>query len=233
MTQHVILLPGMMCDARLFRPQIEALSSRYDIHIPHLGKQDSFALMAQDILNNAASEFAVIGLSMGGILAMEIYRQAPERITHLGLLNTNPLAELPEIQALRGPQIDLVKAGKLAAVMQTQMIPRYLADRQAGQAIEDLCLHMALDLGADCFINQSLALRDRPDQQAVLQQVDIPTLILCGVEDQLCPVEHHDLMASLMPLATYEKIANTGHLTSLEQPELVTQALKNLLEKSK
>lgn len=233
MVQHLILLPGMMCDARLFSPQIAALSSQYHLHIPYLGGHDSMMMLAQEVLQSAPPKFALAGLSMGGILAMEVYRQAPDRITHLGLLDTNPRAELPEIQALRGPQIESVKAGQLAEVMQTQMIPKYLADRQAGQVIEDLCLQMALDMGDACFLNQSLALRDRPDQQAVLQQVDIPTLILCGIEDQLCPLARHDLMASLIPSAIYEKIPRAGHISCLEQPDAVTIALKKWLESEK
>ena len=98
----LVLLPGMMCDARLFRPQIEALSARWPVMVAPIGGHDTMARLAAEVLSAAPARFALAGLSMGGIVAMEILRQAPERVARLALLDTNPLAERPEVKARRG-----------------------------------------------------------------------------------------------------------------------------------
>lgn len=224
----LILLPGMMCDERLFGPQIDALGVA--TLVPDLGGHDSIAALAAHVLAEAPERFALAGLSMGGIVAMEVIRQAPHRVTRLALLDTNPRAELPEVRARRAPQIESVRAGHLAQVMAEQMIPNYFTEGANNPAIRDLCLDMALALGPDVFINQSIALRDRPDQQDTLRAVTVPSLILCGRDDRLCPLERHDLMHALIPGSTMHIVEGAGHLPTLEQPETVTAALRRWLE---
>ncbi|WP_068314186.1 alpha/beta fold hydrolase [Polycladidibacter hongkongensis] len=214
----LVLLPGMMCDARLYTPQISAFSSKTSVQIPFLGGHSTMQELASAVLAQAPQHFALAGLSMGGILAMEIVRQAPERIAKLALLDTNPLAELDAIKAIRAPQIEAVRQGKLAEVMKGQMIPKYLPSGKQSTEIEQLCLRMALDLGPEVFIRQSLALRDRPDQRETLRRFQNKTLILCGAQDQLCPIERHELLQSLMPHAQLHILDGTGHLPTLEQP---------------
>ena len=220
----------MMCDARLFGPQIAAFGRDRAIHLPPMGGHDTMAALAAEVLAHAPPRFALAGLSMGGILAMEILAQAPERIARLALLDTNPRGELPEVQARRAPQIAAVQAGHLREVMRDEMKPNYLVDGPSKQAVLDLCMDMAMDLGPQVFVNQSLALRDRPDQQDTLRRVRVPVLILCGREDKLCPVERHDLMHSLIPGSTLAIIEGAGHLPVLEQPEETTAALARWLE---
>lgn len=224
----LVLLPGMMCDARLFGPQIDALGVQ--TLVPDLGGHDSMAALAAHVLSVAPERFALAGLSMGGIVAMEVIRQAPERVTRLALLDTNPRAELPEVRARRGPQIEAVRAGRLVQVMRDEMKPNYLAEGPGKAAILDLCMAMALDLGPQAFVNQSIALRDRPDQQETLRGVRVPTLVLCGRDDRLCPVERHELMHALIPGSTLTIVEGAGHLPTLEQPETVTAALRRWLE---
>jgi len=225
----LVLLPGMMCDGRLFGPQIAAFSGRALHLAPMVGAVTVQALAAQ-ILADAPPRFALAGLSMGGIVAMEIMVQAPDRVTHLALLDTNPRAETLEVQARRAPQIAKVQAGGLEAVMREEMKPNYLTDGPNCGAILDLCMDMARNLGPVAFVNQSLALRDRPDQQATLSRVTVPTLILCGRQDALCPVERHELMHALIPHSTLHIVENAGHLPTLEQPDLTTAALRHWLE---
>lgn len=226
----LVLLPGMMCDARLFGPQIATFGQTRAIHIPPIGKHDSMAALAAEVLTHAPPRFALAGLSMGGILAMEMLAQAPDRIARLALLDTNPRAELPEVKARRAPQIAAAQSGHLREVMRDEMKPNYLADGPGKQAVLDLCMDMAMDLGPNVFINQSLALRNRPDQQDTLRRVRVPTLILCGREDRLCPVERHELMHDLIPGSTLTIIERAGHLPVLEQPEETTAALARWLE---
>lgn len=226
----LVLIPGMMCDARLFGPQIGALSARMPVMLAPITGHDCVAVLAAEILSWTPDRFALAGLSMGGIVAMEILRQAPERVTRLALLDTNPLAEQEAVKARREPQIEKVRAGQLRAVMRDEMMPNYLADAATGAPILNLCMDMAENLGPDVFVRQSRALQTRPDQQQTLRAYAGPALVLCGREDRLCPVERHDLMASLLPNATRVTIDGAGHLPTLEQPEETNAALRRWLE---
>jgi pimeloyl-ACP methyl ester carboxylesterase len=226
----LVLIPGMMCDARLFGPQIDALSSDWPILLAPIAAHDNIAALARDILTWAPGRFALAGLSMGGIVAMEMLRQAPDRIERLALLDTNPLAETDEAKDRREPQIIRVRNGQLRGVMRDEMKPNYLADGPNRGEILDLCMVMAETLGPDVFVRQSRALQSRRDQSDVLQAYSGRSLILCGREDALCPVERHDLMHSLLANATLQVIENAGHLPTLEQPEATTTAMINWLQ---
>lgn len=225
----LVLLPGMMCDARLFGPQIAALSGRYPILVAPMVGASSMEALTETLLRYAPPRFALAGLSMGGILAMEILRQAPDRVLGLALLDTNPLAERDEIKQRRAVQMAAARAGELARVMRDDMKPNYLADGPHRQEILDLCMAMALDLGPEVFVQQSLALRDRKDQCQTLRRFARPSLVLCGRQDRLCPVERHQLMAELLPAARLEIIDGAGHLATLEQPDAVSAALEGWL----
>lgn len=224
------MLPGMMCDERLFTPQIAHLEGRYLVKTMSIHKHANMGALAQNVLEQTPDEFALLGLSMGGILAMEIMRQAPQRITHLALLDTNPRAELDAVKQRRAPQIQSVKNGGLSQIMRDEMKPNYLVDSPNKSTILNLCMLMAENLGDDAFINQSIALRDRPDYQEVLKNIDIPTLILCGREDVLCPIERHELMHQLIDKSILKIVDNAGHLPTLEQPKTVNNALDQLLK---
>ena len=226
---NILFIPGMMCDARLYQPQIEAFSGHHNLYLASPTKFDSMQALAADILENAPPRFALAGLSMGGILAMEVYAQAPERVERLALLDTNPRAELDEVKAMRGPQMEAVQNGGLEEVMRA-VIPRYGSKGQDQARLDRLCLDMALDLGADVFINQSLALRDRPDQQHTMAGADIPTLILCGQEDELCPIERHDRLKELIPHGELVILPGVGHLSTLQDPKATNEALANWLK---
>ncbi|SIS72609.1 Pimeloyl-ACP methyl ester carboxylesterase [Roseivivax lentus] len=221
----LVLLPGMMCDARLFGPQIDALSGARDVQVPGIGAASDMGALARAVLDGAPPRFALGGLSMGGIVAMEVARQAPDRVAGLALMDTNPLAEAEAIRARRAPQIEKARAGHLRAVMRDEMKPNYLTDGPCRDAILDLCMDMAMDLGPEVFVRQSEALRDRPDQTDRLRAYAGPALILCGEDDALCPLKRHTLMHALMPRSTLIVVPGAGHLPTLEQPEAVSAAL--------
>lgn len=218
----LVLLPGMMCDERLFQ------------HMPphiclDISQHDAVEALAADVLADAPETFALGGLSMGGIVAMEVIRQAPDRVTRLCLMDTNCEAESDKIKAFRQPQIDKALAGQLEYVMREEMKPNYLADGPRRADVLDLCMDMALSLGPEVFARQSRALRDRPDQKQTLQNWDKPTLILTGEDDRLCPLHRHTLMAELMPQASLTVIPNAGHLPTLERPQATAAALQGWL----
>ena len=231
MQEPLILLPGMMCDGRLFAHQMAALSTERLITVGALTGAASFADLAAAILRNAPPRFALAGLSMGGICAMEIVRQAPERVSRLALLDTNALPDPTDRAPVRDAQVASVLAGGLQEVMREEMKPNYLADGPNRQAILDLCMDMADALGPQVFADQSQAIKTRPDQRDTLRAVSIPTLILCGREDRLCPLERHTLMHELVAGSDLVVIEGAGHLPTLEKPDETTQALQAWLNR--
>jgi len=226
----LVLIPGMMCDARLFGPQIAEFSGQRTLVCAPISGRASIEDLAAGVLANAPKSFALAGLSMGGIVAMEVMRQEPERVERIALMDTNPLAEDDDVKARRLPQMMMVRDNALSAVMRDEMKPRYLSNTPQRENILDLCMEMALGLGRHVFLEQSRALMDRPDQSDTLRGVDVPALILCGRDDMLCPVSRHELMAELIPDARLEIIEGAGHLPTLEQPELTNAALARWLE---
>ena len=224
----LLLIPGMMCDARMWGGLPAALPCPVVHPLPYAAA--TMAGIAAAILEAAPPRFALAGLSLGGIVAMEMLAQAPGRVARLALLDTNPLAERPEVQARRAPQIARALAGDLAGVMRDEMKPNYLAD-PGNVAVLDLCLAMALDLGPEVFRRQSLALRDRADRTATLAAFRGPALVLMGEQDRLCPRDRHDLMHALMPQSRLAVIPGAGHLPPLERPHDTLNALKDWLSR--
>lgn len=200
------------------------------MHIAPCTEQDTMSGLAAAILAHAPRRFALAGLSMGGIVAMEVLRQASDRVERVALLDTNCRAEPAEVQARRLPQIARAQTGDLAGVMQEFLLPNYLADPEAGAETLDVCMDMALGLGPDVFARQSRALASRPDQQATLAAWPGPALVLTGAEDRLCPRDRHELMHSLMPQSTLVVVEGAGHLPTLEKPMETTAALIRWLE---
>lgn len=217
-----------MCDGRLWGPQIAALSGRRTIHLAEVAAAETVEALAAAVLRNAPPRFALAGLSMGGIVAMEVLRQAPDRVERLALLDTNPRPEAEEVKLSRRDRMARVEAGQLAAIVSEEMKPLYLADPR--QEILDLCYDMAMALGPEVFLRQSRALMERPDQQSTLQTFRGPALILHGAEDRLVPFDRARLMANLMPQARLDWITGAGHLPTLEQPVATTAALRRWLE---
>ena len=229
MAEPIVFLPGMMCDARLFGPQIAELSAEYSVMVGPVTRGERVEEIASGLLDELPGKFALAGLSMGGIVAMELLRRAPDRVTRLALMDTNPLAETPQAAADREPQIVKVRAGRMQDVMREELKPSYLAPGPFRNEILDLVMDMAEALGPEVFIRQSRALQRRRDQQGTLRKCKVPTLILCGAHDALCPVKRHTFMAELIRGAELKVIETAGHLPTLEAPGETTQALRDWL----
>ena len=225
------MVPGMMCDERIFSPQIEELSKNLEVTVADISSFPTVRELASDLLKKAPKSFSLLGHSMGGIVAMEIYSQEPNRIEKLILMDTNPKAELDEVKLKREPQIKDVREGKLLEVMRNEMKPNYLAENENKSTVLDVCMDMALSLGPDVFINQSRALQKRADQLNTIQSMNIPVLIMCGSEDKLCTVERHDMMHNMISDSDLKIINNAGHMPTLEQPRETTEVLKEWLMK--
>lgn len=227
----LLLLPGMMCDAQLWAAQLQALGSHCAVTVGDITAAETVEDIAAQVLDAAPPSFALAGLSMGGIVALEMWRQAPHRIERLAMLDSNFRADPPERQQLRDRQMAEVTAGGLVRVLREELKPNYLAQCHRGNtALLDEVLSMGLALGAEVFRRQSLALRDRPDSTATLPTITCPALVLCGDEDGLCPPELHREMAGAIPSASLDIIAECGHLSAMEQPDAVNTAMLRWLD---
>ena len=227
--EPILLLPGLMCDAGVFAPQIALLSGQRAIHAAPLTGAETIEEMADRVLADAPPRFAVAGMSLGGNVAMELATRAPERVTRLALISTNPLAETPETAAAREPQMAGAKAGRLEEVIREDMKPDYLAPGYGRMEVLNTYLAMAMALGPDVYVRQSRAMQRRPEQRRALRTLEMPTLVLCGRHDGLNPVRRHELMAELIPGAELEIVEEAGCLPTLEAPAEVTAALERWL----
>ncbi|MBO6552751.1 MAG: alpha/beta fold hydrolase [Roseitalea sp.] len=224
--ETLCLLPGMMCDGRLFAPQVDALGTDHDIVIGDITGAETMAGLADGLLAQLPDRFNLAGLSMGGIVAQEMARKAPGRVMRLALLDTSFGADSDRRKAIRDDQIARARAGGLRELFLTEMKPHYLAEANSADTdLNGLFLDMAMILGPDVFARQSLALRDRPDQTGTLSGFAGPSLVLCGAEDRMCPPVIHEQMAALLPDADLVIVEGAGHITTLEAPDAVNAAL--------
>ncbi|MEP4558948.1 alpha/beta fold hydrolase [Cobetia amphilecti] len=227
----LVLLPGTLCDERLWMPQIEALIGQANILVPRIDTCDDLDGQARDILKRIPwPRFNLAGLSMGGILALSMLRQAPQRVERLALLNTNPFAEAPERQAQRRGDIEQAATMGIARYAREVLAPLYPAEGASGDPVHaELVVAMAERAGLETFRRQALALRDRPDGSAGLAAITQPTLVLCGDGDRLCPPERHTYLAEHIPDADLMILEGVGHLSTLQAPAVVSQSLANWL----
>ena len=223
------MIPGMMCDERIFAPQIEGLSDSIRIIVADISGYSTVHELAAEVLKKSPPKFDLLGHSMGGIVAMEMYSQEPNRIEQLVLMDTNPKAELEEVKAMRDPQMKAAREGKLVDVMRDEMKPNYLDASDNRESILHTCMEMAKSMGTEVFMNQSKALQTREDQQSTLRLIDVPVLVICGSNDKLCPVERHELMHNIINHSELKIINNAGHMPTLEQPKETTEVLKKWL----
>ncbi|WP_412563713.1 alpha/beta fold hydrolase [Thalassobius sp. MITS945101] len=223
--EPLVFLPGMMCDARLFAPQVTAFSRHLPVTVAPVGLGESIEEIAETVLRQLPEKFALAGLSMGGIVAMEMLRRAPARITRIALMDTNALSETPKTAAAYEPLIIAAKAGRLEDAVRQMMKQEYLAPGEARLEILNRFVAMALEQGPESFVRQCKALQRRRDLQSALRRCKVPALVLCGEHDQLTPVKRHQFMAELIPSAELKVIAGAGHLPTWEQPDAVTTAL--------
>lgn len=230
--EPIVFLPAMMCDGRVFGPQIKMFGASHAIHLAPLGGHERVEDIARAVLASAPTTFALVGLSMGAAVAMEIMRQAPNRVTRLALVAASAAAETPQQAASREPEIVRVMAGLLPDVIRDRMKPEYLFETPLRQTLLDLFVDMALDLGEGVFLRQSRAMQRRPDHQNILRKLRCPTLVLSGQYDVVYPVERHEVMADLIPGAELRVIADAGLLPTLENPQAVNGALRNWLARA-
>lgn len=220
-----VLVPGLNCSARLYAEQLPALWRFGPVTVADHRRDDSMAAIARRILSAAPPRFALAGLSMGGYVAMEVTRQAPQRVAKLALLDTAARAETPAQTAGRQTVIDLASSGRFAEVPDLQFPVFVHRNRHGDEALKRLVRLMAEETGAEAFLRQEKAIIGRADARAALAAIKCPTLVLVGDGDELTPPHLSQEIAAAIAGARLVVIADCGHLSTLERPAAVNAAL--------
>jgi pimeloyl-ACP methyl ester carboxylesterase len=227
----LVLVPGLLCDELMWRPQVSALAAVADCWVADHTRSETMADVAADVLRDAPfEEFALAGLSMGGYVVLEMMRQAAHRVLKLALLDTTARADTAEQTRKRRDFIALAERGRLLGITDVLLPllihPSQLANRELASTIKK----MAKNTGRDAFIRQERAIISRSDSLPLLSRIACPTLVLCGRQDALIPLALHEEMASGIPESKLEIVEECGHLSTLERPVETSAALAHWLE---
>lgn len=226
MTSELVLLPGLICDERLWRDVIAGL----DAHcvVADLTQDDSMRSMAARTLAAAPPRFALAGLSMGGYVAFEIMRQAPERVTHLALLDTSARADDDARRETRRKGIDMVGQGKFIGVSRG-LLGSLVAPQHLGTEVGRDVQAMSERVGQDAYLRQQVAIMNRVDSRPTLAEIDVPTLVGVGELDKMTPPELAEEMAAGITGADLVRFADSAHLPTMENPGAVVAAMRGWL----
>jgi len=227
----VAFLAGPLTTDALWSPVIQRLDGRIEPWIADLTADDSVAAMATRVLADAPwQRFALVGHSMGGYVALEIMRRAPERIERLALLDTQARPDTLEAIDRRRALIELAQGGRFQEVAE-RLIPVVFDSVEVVEpTLVALHREMARAVGAEAFLRQQRAIMGRVDSRPKLSGIRCPTLVLCGAHDLLTPLDRHEEMAAAIPGAKLVAIPSAGHFSPLERPYEVAFALANWLE---
>lgn len=225
---QLILIPGLLNDAELWRDQLADLPDSARPVVADITQGDTLAALARGVLAMADERFALAGFSLGGIVALEIMRMAPDRVSHLALLDTTMLPDSPGRADERQRLVATARQPGKFHGFGEHLLRTYLAPENLGNAaMVERVRAMTARLGPEVFIRQSLI--DRPDSRPTLSRLRCPVLVLCGAHDALTPPALHRDMAASIALSRLEIVPHAGHLTPIERPDAVTSALRNLL----
>jgi pimeloyl-ACP methyl ester carboxylesterase len=225
----LVLLPGLLCDRALWEAQIRALSDIAAPVVPDLTRSDTIPGLADGVLAEAPPFFALAGLSMGGYVAFEIMRQAPDRVLRLALLDTSARPDSEERKQARADLIDLAQLGDFKGVT-PRLLSRWVhPDHARDPVIAETVMSMTERVGREAYVRQQTAIINRSDSRPGLSRISCPTLVLCGQDDQATPPKLHREMAADIPNARLVIVERCGHLPPLERPEIVNRELRHWL----
>jgi pimeloyl-ACP methyl ester carboxylesterase len=230
-SQPIVLVPGLGCTPRLYAEQLPALWTFGPVTVADHRRADSMDAIARQILAEAPPRFALCGLSMGGYIAFAILRAAPERVMKLALLDTGSRSDTPEASERRKAGMAKVKAGEFDAVMEAFWPMLVHKNRLGDAALKRIVIGMAMTAGPEAFVRQQQAIMTRPDSRPELPAIRCPALVLVGEGDELTPPALADEMVSLIPNSRLVKVPDSGHLSTLEKPEAVTEALVEWMQR--
>ncbi|MFY9289044.1 MAG: alpha/beta hydrolase [Alphaproteobacteria bacterium] len=225
----LILLPGLLCDEALWQNQINALKSIADCSVPNITQHDTMSALAREVLAKAPKQFALAGLSMGGYVAFEIMRQAPERVLKLCLLDTSARSDTTEQSQRRRLLLSMSTKGEFKGVT-PRLLPSLIhPDRMQDKDLTHIIMAMAERVGREAFHNQQTAILNRADSRATLKTISCPTQLIVGAQDALTPPDIMREIAAGISHAKLTIVDECGHLSPLEKPDDVTQAMRSWL----
>lgn len=228
---ELLLLPGLLATEHLWDYQRPVLESQVNVMIPQYSACDSLELLAETVLAKAPPTFALAGFSMGGYIALEMLRQAPERVQGLALISTTAQADGSVQQEMRRKAIDAVQSGGFERVVNnTARAVLYPQDPGIEEAKLQV-IRMAEAVGAEMFCAHSRAIMMRRDNRALLSELSVPSLVAVGAEDQITPVSWSLDMVGMIKNAQLEIIPAAGHALPLQAPAQLTTALERWLER--
>lgn len=229
---HLVLLPGLACDERLWEAQLPALPAAFGARVSDVQtRHDTIEGMASAVLREHDGPLVLCGASMGGMVAMEAARQAPERIAGLMLLGTSARPETPDMFALREGAIESFERGEVREIIEPNVAFAFHAAQAANPALVQRYLDIVLGAGAAQLIRQNHAVMRRPDARTHLALLRAPVLLMCGDDDRLAPPECTREMAALLPRAEVVWVPQCGHMLTMEKPAFVNTALNTWLAK--
>jgi pimeloyl-ACP methyl ester carboxylesterase len=229
-TMPILLVPGLVSSPRIYAPVVPALWRFGPVTVANHIRDDNMGAIARRILAEAPPRFALAGHSMGGYIAFEIMRQAPERVAKLALLNTQARPDTPEATARRRGQIARAQGGEFRAVLD-ELFPGFVHPSRRGDAsLRQLVYDMGEDVGAEAFVRQQTAVMTRPDSRPALAWIRCPTLVLSGDEDNTIPNSLSIEMANGIPGVKLRILTDCGHLPQPEQPQATTDAMVEWLQ---
>jgi len=230
MSLPIVMVPGLLATPRMYADQITQLWQFGPVTVANHTREESVAAIARRILADAPPQFALVGLSMGGYISLEIMRQAASRVARLGLLDTSARPDTPDQSEGRRALIALARSGRFGEIAD-MLYPRLVdKSRLNDSALRQLVRVMAHEVGPDAFVRQQTAIIGRPDSRSGLGAIRCPTLVLVGEGDVLTPPELASELAAGIPTARLVKVPGSGHLSTLEQPAAVSKALIELLQ---
>ncbi len=226
----LLLVPGLLSDAAQWRPQIDGLKDIVESTVCDTTAQEDMESLARTLLREAPPRFALAGTSMGGYVAFEILRQAPERVTRLAILNSTARADTPTQQAKRRLLVGMARTGAFKGVT-PRLLPQLIhPDHLKDAALTRCVTEMAARVGRDAFEHQQKAIMNRIDSRPFLLSIACPVLLIGGQQDRITPPPLIEEMADLIPHARIALLDPCGHLSTLEQPDEVTRLMRSWLE---
>jgi pimeloyl-ACP methyl ester carboxylesterase len=226
----IVLVPGLLCTAEMFAPQIPVLWRYGPVTVASTLEGETMAEIAAAILQSAPPQFALVGISMGGYICLEIMRQAPERVLKLALLDTSARPDTPEQVAQRRALVAQGQKGDFARFLGRVLTAILHPDHQKDEALREINVRMGLTVGFEGFARQTEAVIGRIDSRPILPSISVPTLVLVGEQDMLTPPERSQEIAAAIPDARLVVVRECGHASTREQPEAVNRALMEWIE---
>lgn len=231
MKTPVVFLPALLCNAGLFIHQIKTMESECDFYVPDLGLDENVSDAAARVLKRAPERFVLGGISMGGYVALEIMRQAPERVCGLILADTNAHADPEAAREKRLKAIETAREKGIEPLIKPTLLDIIAPEHRSNDVTRHILERMAELTGVDKYVNEQKTIMSRPDSTASIGKIDCPVLVVGGEKDALSPPDALDAMTRLIPRAAHVVIKNAAHLPPLENPAAFTAALRAFIEK--